>query len=296
MKYTNSYKLPESFNYLLSTLHEDYDIDPKDLKTISATALQMPARLRTLLIRHYNEIKKDITDELWSLFGTSVHYSLHRLESNERFIVEKRLEHKLDGIKISGKFDIFDTETKTIQDLKITSVWSYILGKPEWEKQLNVYAYLMRKVMKIEPKKLQIIAILKDWNKRDSLRYHDYPEIPFGVLTLRLWFESEQEKYIRDRIKIHLEALNSDDDNLPECSPEERWRQKTKYAIMKNRNKTATRVFEDKKQAEEFIRIKLEKDKKNKYHIVERMGIDRRCINYCPVKDFCNYYKEHYGD
>ena len=33
----------------------------------------------------------------------------------------------------------------SIYDYKVTSVWSLIFDKPEWERQLNCYAYLVEK-------------------------------------------------------------------------------------------------------------------------------------------------------
>jgi len=298
MEYTNVYNLPDSLSYVLSNIRGEYDVDPNNLNYISATTLNLPPRIRLLKARHYKEIKRDVSEELWSLLGEATHMALGLLlkSKKDRYMIEQRLELDFDGVKVTGRFDVYDKEKGIIEDWKITSVWAYMFGKPEWEKQLNVYSYLLRKKLNIEPKKIRVIAILRDWKKSEMYRYHDYPEVPFGEMTFRLWFPSEQEKYIKSRIKVHQEAINLPDDELPLCTPEERWQRPNEWAVMKNKNKTALRKFYSKEEAVKYLEEKTRKDKKNKYRIVFREGVDRRCIEYCPVKEFCNYYKEKYGE
>lgn len=51
------------------------------------------------------------------------------------------------GKRISGQMDLYDVEKRTIQDWKVTSVWSVKdeSYKSDWEKQLNIYRWLAKK-------------------------------------------------------------------------------------------------------------------------------------------------------
>ena len=81
----------------------------------------------------------------------------------------------------------------------------------------------------------------------------------------------QTEKFIKDRIKEYKIALNLADDELPLCTDKERWKREDEYRVIKNNNKTATRVLDTKEEAEKYI---LEiGETKDKYRI-EKDGID----------------------
>jgi len=290
MKYTNKYKLPKSF--YRAVVQNTYDLDKLDEKYISATALISPVRQSILKIRHWNELVEDVSDSGWRLFGEAMHYVVTKANQKDN-IVEKRLEYKVDSIIVSGKPDIYIPTEKTIEDYKITSVWSVIYANhDDWEKQLNIYAFLHR-VNGDKIEKLRVIAFLRDFNQRKALTELNYPESQIVEVPIKLWTLEEQEKYILDRVEKTLEARRLSDDKLPICTPEERWQTPNLYKVMKKGRKSAVKNFENKEDAIEFINNN--KDKKL-LSIKFFKGEDRKCLNYCPVKDFCNYYKEVYGN
>lgn len=99
----------------------------------------------------------------------------------------------------------------------------------------------------------------------------------------------EAEKEIMDKFS-QLESLqNTSDDDIPECSKEERWATDDKYAVMKNSAKKALKLCNSKQEAEEYIA-----SGKGDY-IEFREGEDKKCMEYCSCKEYCSYWKGKYG-
>jgi hypothetical protein len=73
MKFTNNYNLPEGvYNAIVN---HDYD---KGTCDYSVSELLMPPQMRRLFQLYHNDIVIDVSANIWSLFGTSVHYILDR--------------------------------------------------------------------------------------------------------------------------------------------------------------------------------------------------------------------------
>ena len=74
-------------------------------------------------------------------------------------------------MQVNGKPDLFEINQGHLMDYKYTSVWSLIYsgeeGKIEWERQLNCYAWLLRK-SGYTVNKLDIVVILRDWSKYNA--------------------------------------------------------------------------------------------------------------------------------
>lgn len=306
MLLTNKHGLPESFVDVVKSLV--YDPSEKDPKRVSVTTLIQNPTIKLLTVRHWPELEEDVTDHIWRILGNAVHYILEKADSNTR-LSEEKLELEVDGLTVVGKLDLYDGKTCEVIDWKVTSVFAVKDGcKPEWEKQLNIYAYLLRKCG-IEVKKLTINAIPKDHSKMEYMRFGgNYPPVPFKSIAVNLWTVEEQERYLRHRVALYKSVMDLTDDKLPICNPEERWAKKDVYAIYKNANKTATRLLETAEEAQKMIDDlaivpeepegkKAKKAKpKDTYRIEKRPGEDMRCLNFCGVNKFCSYYKQTYGD
>ena len=288
MIYTNIHNLPASIVDAIQT--ETYDLKNPSQTLITISQLINPPIIRQLTLRHYHELQEDISDNVWRLLGSAVHAMLERTENSSR-LIEERLNVDLDGITISGKPDLYDYANKTLHDYKVTSVWTLVYKGEEdkqWEYQLNCYAWLYRK-LGFEVEKLQIIAILRDWSKRKAAEDRNYPQLPIQVVEIPIWPQEQQENYIQERKQLHLTAQNLSDNDLPICSAQDRWATAVVYAIYKNNNKTATKLFTDKLEADIFLGTK--QYEKDKYHIETRKGEDKRCRDYCSVACFCSYGK-----
>ena len=217
-------------------------------------------------------------DRTWALFGQAVHELLDRSEPSE--LTETRLYGRLGEYKISGQFDRLDLREGALQDYKVTSVWSVKDGvKEEWLTQLNVLRWLaMENLYTVE--KLQIVAILRDWNRAQMLSNDWYPAVPVVVLDVPIL--ENPEYYLLSIAQRHADA----ELELPECTEKERWYSGDKWAVMKNKNKRAVKLFDKPELAYEMAK----KDPKNLW-IQDRPGVNRRCQDYCPVAQFCTQYQ-----
>lgn len=280
---TNIHNLPESICNAIA--QDPYDGPQGDLSTISVTTLIAPPKIRMLKERHKDEIQEDVSDQIWKLLGSSVHAMIERAETKDS-LVEERLEMKVGEKTVSGKTDIY--HNGVIQDYKVTSVWSVVYapeGKKEWETQLNCLAALYRNAG-FEVNKLQVVAILRDHQASKAKTDASYPQTAIVVIDIPLWEIDQQEAYIESRVHIHGLCEKMEDDNIPACSPEDRWQSETKYAVMKNANKRADKVFASNHEALDYMNSQ---DKKLAWRVDIRLGSDKRCLEYCSVKDFCHH-------
>jgi hypothetical protein len=279
--------MPEAFVRVIDSLTRD--LSEADPKRLGVTTLINPPRIRILTTRHWNEISEDYSDHIWRVLGNAIHYVLLNTENHQN-LVEQKIEKLIDGITIVAKPDLYEDKDKSVQDWKVTSVWAVkFKDKQDWADQLNPYAYFL-KGAGFPVEKLYINAILKDWRRSEARKYPDYPKIPFVRLEIPLWTTEQTEKFIKDKIKEYKIAINLADEELPVCTPKERWAKEDVYALYKGTNKTATKLFDTEKEALEYAKA----DTKNKYRVDKRTGADMRCNDYCLVKNFCSYYKETY--
>jgi hypothetical protein len=288
MKYLNKYNLPESICEAIQ--NDTYDLTSLS-NTFSATTLINPPRMVQLMRRHNSELEADFSESIWRLFGSSVHDTIDRLAQKEGRTTEERINIEFRDCVISGKPDLVDD--KLLQDYKVTSAWSIVFdpkGKSEWHDQLNIYAWLLRQTGK-RIEKMQIIAILRDWAKSKALQDLNYPQIPIHVLDIPVWSDDCQDDYITNRVREHMKATTLSDDELPECSDEEKWKSETKYAVMKYGRKSAVKLCATEEEAKKTV-----KPLGNTGYIQVREGECKRCKEYCIVNKFCKYYKEGGSD
>ena len=279
MNLTNKLHLPDSI--VQAVKNDPYSSEGSD---ISCTTLIGPPRIRVLKARYGSEITEDVSERLWSLYGQAAHYILER--SGGAGAQETRLFAKVSGWTLSGQFD--NIENEILSDYKMTSIWAVKKGvKPEWENQLNVLAWLAA-VNGIAVSKIQIIALLKDWRRTETLRVEDYPKVPLKVVPVPLWSMKKREEYVYARISLHQVAELVVDNELPLCTDEERWCVPGKFAVMKGKNIKAVRLLATQEEAEKYI---IDKNITGG-HVVERPTKYNRCADYCNVNNRCNQFRE----
>lgn len=267
----NQGNLPNALYAAICNVNAKYDKGNADY---SVTQLIDSPRISELRKKHWNEIEENAEDLIWRFFGSIAHEIIAN-QPDWNVLHEERMYSELDGITISGCPDYFNGIT--IDDYKITSKYSIANGvKDEWIKQLNVYRYILAD-NKWNPEKLQITAICRDAGKDD-------PKVV--ILPVEMWTLEQAETYIRTRIQLHEQAKQI----LPFCTEEERWYSERKYAVMKDGNKRALKLFNLKLEANVYMKSIQEKEKK-KIYIEERPGIPKRCEKYCNVSKFCTQYQ-----
>jgi len=257
-------------------------------KRYSATALLKGVREAILEKRHANEIEQDVSDMIWLLFGKAVHLILENQQEEEHEIKETKLTVEFGEYTLSGVFDLYNEKEKKITDYKTCSVWKVIFGDfTDWKRQLLIYAYMMRQIG-FEVNSGEIVAIMKDHSKRDAKYKADYPKLPVQVIKFEFTLEDfvEIESWLIDKFDEIRRCEQLPDDELPLCTPEERYNSGDKYAVMKKGRKTALRVLDSMEEAEKWMADNGGDE------IEVRPGEDKKCMDYCVVCEFCNYYKE----
>ncbi len=288
LKITNQFNLP---SFVVDALtFSDYS---RGASHISVTQLIDSPRIVQLQKKFEDQRTSDAVDFVWSRFGTSVHMMFEQaIERNGLDVLsEERLFHEIDGWTLSGAIDI-QQETDDgiiISDFKVTSVWSVIYGKSSWEDQLNLYAYLVRRAKKKPVKKLQIVALLRDWQRRKAETELNYPKSPVTIIDIPMWSEDQQDKYVQDRMNMHMDAdwHSAMNETLIHCTAEETWEKPTIYAVMKKGRKSAVKLYNSADAAEE--RVANEGDN---FYVEVRNGEKTRCAqDWCGVSQWCDQYQ-----
>lgn len=286
MKLTNKHGLPGTIINVLK--RPQYS---KGAAHISATELLSSPRIVQLRRQHWDEIEEDAADMVWSLFGSALHNVLEH-GKDDNHVVEERLFTEVDGWKLSGAIDLQEIEPDgvVISDYKCTSVWSVMNEKLDWQRQLNVYAYLVETVKKMPVKAVQIVAVLRDWSAREADTREDYPSAPIVVVPILLWDMGYREAYIKKRINLHSEALFAAESgsNLAHCTADECWEKPTTFAVKKKGNKRATFVLKTEEEALHQV-----SQLGDAYVVERRPGERTRCERFCSVSPWCEQYKEY---
>ena len=286
MKITNKFNIPQTIINIL-----DRPTYSKGKANLSVTQLLNSPKIVALTKKFEDEIEQDASDMVWSIFGSAVHNILEH-GKDDNHIVEQRIHKEYDGWHISGAIDlqVVNENGIDVKDYKTTTVWAVMNEKIEWEVQLNIYAGLVEDVKKIPVTSVGIVAIIRDWNRRESTTREGYPEAPIKEIPIRLWSKEERDQYISKRIALHsaCDFAMETDSTLPDCTPDEMWEKQTTYAIKKVGNKRAFKVYETEKDALDAIA-----DMEKTYEIEVRPGERTRCTNFCPVSQYCEQYRDY---
>lgn len=292
MKLTNIHGMPETILNVIA--RPQYS---KGKANMSVTELLNSPRIVQLKRKHWNELTEDAADMVWSIFGTAIHGVLEHGKGDSH-IVEERIHVELDGMHISGAIDLQEITPDGIilSDYKTTSAWAVMNEKQDWHNQLNSYAYLVEKAKSMPVVKLQIVAIVRDWNRREAATCEGYPKAPIVVIDIPLWPFADREAYVRSRISLHGDALfeMETDGEMPECTPEECWEKPTVYALKKDGNVRAKSVHETREAAETALTAATEKAKKGEKFLIEvREGSRVRCESFCQMAGMCSQYQAY---
>lgn len=231
MKWTNTRGAPQPLYD--AVVGDGYSMGDAD---ISVTQLIDSPRVRVLKKKHDHEIVKDISTEIQSLLGKGLHAILESAAKNS--IAERRLSVDVLGWKLSGGMDLYDEiialDKAILTDYKSTNVWKMVYATKgvvdSFEKQLNVYAYILRE-NKINVTELKICTLFKDWKEKEFTQFKSrgkiwspnkasgYPEEHFSYFNVKMWTQEKAKKYVNERIILHQKA----EQELPLCSSEDVW-------------------------------------------------------------------------
>jgi hypothetical protein len=273
MKVTNKLNLPLP---LVAAIANDH-YEGHQVSDYSTTGLLKPPRISALLRQHRDQLTEDASDRVWALFGQVVHSIIERAATSE--LVEKRLFMEIAGKTVSGQIDLYQGDT--LWDWKTTSIYAGKNGaKIEWIQQGNINRLLCAE-NGIDVKKIQYVALYRDWSQMAAARKTDYPDKPLEIFNLEVWPLQLSREFVEERIAAH-EAAKTE---LPLCSDEDRWAKPEKWALMQKGQKKAKKLYETEKEAAAAIT-----DEK-KQRIEYRPGEQTRCLFYCPVSAYCTQFR-----
>jgi len=215
-------------------------------------------------------------------------------ELEGRYIFEIRLSYEYRGKTLTGAFDLYDTWTNTLYDYKMCSVFAYIFpeSRKKWAAQTNIYAFMLRNTGK-KVDAIKIVAIFRDFSQsKANFGQGDYPKQQILTIDIKVVDHERMRAYIHKRMDMHIEAEEGTSEVLPLCNGEERWSTSDEYAVRPEKAVRAVRVFDNEAMAKDFVDKQAHKYDK-KLFIYLRPGENRRCDNWCPVKDFCSQKKEN---
>lgn len=286
MKLTNKHNLPQTFVNVIQ--RPTYS---RGSSEISVTEILSPPQIVQLRRRHSDQIEVDAADQVWSLFGSAVHNILeHGRDDNH--VVEERLFTQFNSWRISGQIDLQEHQpdgSVVISDYKVTSAWAVQQEKTEWVDQLNLYAWLVERVKSVPVSGLKIVAIVRDWSRREAAIKDSYPQAPVVVIDIPLWEGLARENYIRDRLEMHNEAnFAAVSGMMPACTAEDMWEKPTTYAVMKPGGARAKKVCTTAEEAEHLVVTKFPDHK-----VEVREGGRTRCESFCQVAPFCEQYQRY---
>lgn len=280
MKVTNRLHLPEAFVKAVSVERHN------KAGCYSATTLNKGTKEIILQERHWDEFTVDAADSVWATFGTAVHAIMEKYEDGN--FHEEAFDIAVSKSRVTGVVDSYDMERGIINDWKTASVYKVMKGDfSDWYKQGMTYAWLLKQ-NGLEVRRCRFIALLKDHSMTKAETDSSYPQAPVFTYEFEVTPEELEQAGARITAKVKdIEAaeLLGDDDIAP-CTPEERWADPEKYAVMKNGRKTAVRVFDTLIDAENCAG-----ELGNSHYVETRPAVSRKCGKYCLCKDFCSFYR-----
>jgi hypothetical protein len=278
---TNRLNLPDGFVKAVSTEKHNAAM------CLSATTLLQGVKQIILSERHWDKLTDDVADRIWAIWGQAVHSLLENEGEND--FTEQEMFHSLGSVTITGRIDNYNMATETICDYKTASVNKVKFRDfNDWYLQGMIYAWLLSH-NKFPVKRCRFIVLLKDHSKTEAERDRQYPPNPVFIYEFPISAEKlfKIGSFIRDKTNEYEKHLIIPDDEIPPCSPEERWDRPSVFAVKKEGRQKAVKLFDTKEEAEQRAA-----DLGAGHYIEHRVGESVKCKNYCLCHGFCNFYQE----
>jgi hypothetical protein len=276
---TNRYNLPEVLYQSIASIEHERHGD------FSITELQKSPRELQLLHRNDNNIEVDISSRVFTFLGTAVHSFVAQHVSDD-YIKEQTFVADVGAYRVFGTPDIVDTGNNLLWDWKLTSTYKANEDNPDWNAQLQGYAWLLRQ-NEIDIYGGRIIVVMRDWSD-GAARNGKGPEIPFKVHEIEMLANEDQDRYIYDKVSMHVDALDLPESELPPCADEQRWKAPDQYKWVAD---GAARAFKI-ETSEEALRNYIESAKpRPESYILHIPGEYRYCNRYCLAAPFCSQHQ-----
>jgi hypothetical protein len=270
----------------------------------SVTTLLNPPQVVQLTKRYGERVERPIESVMSAFMGSGVHMMFEenlRLKQvmEPRYDIERTIMDKIEDRIITGRFDVL-WDGKHLYDFKTCKTWKKIFDPnlTEWHEQLNVYAHLLRN-RGLDISSVNVIAIYMDWVRSRALRDRDYPQTPVVEYKLNLWDDAVSARFLRSRIVLMKENEDVRDENLPNCTDEERWMRHADsmlpyvFAVMSKPGATrALKICNTEAEAQE-VASQSKSCTKGLSFIEKRYATAKRCEEYCAINSYCFQYKQY---
>ncbi len=237
-QFTNNTNIPKELAIFAIYHAAQYDGKPTTATNLSVSDFLTP--MRKLIYKIHNPAINELTDVSYimkSAKGTAMHSGMEAaLEWYGGYKQEIRSEKTIDGVIVSGKFDLIDLETNTLKDLKHVSSYAYKKLMLDIEKIKD-----MDNSMSIK-ERLEYIPTYTKFQLQMSMYKWLNPELslnPYGDIIFSLNDGGGMERYpidnfhrfpllldeeIEEFVVNHLTELKQHlaDGTLPLCSDAER--------------------------------------------------------------------------
>lgn len=280
MRITNKFGLSPQLVSLVTRSQQR----PPDMPHFRVTGLVKPPQLLRLEREHWDELETDASDLVFALYGSLVHQALGQFQDGS--FVEERLTVELDGCTISGAPDLVTEAsqgTYELRDWKFTAIpaAAYDGIRPEWEQQVNVYAYLLAE-HGFPVSTMAVEVLYRDWKP--------HAKVPRAeVIPVNIWPREETLAFLHQRLALHMAPA-------ARCTDEDRWHRPDTWALARKGVKRALKLFPEEAlaHADATTRVKPGQQYERFFDITFRPGEDVRCMSYCNVAAVCPQFKEAY--
>lgn len=217
---TNKFNLPDA--YFRAVANDPYNSGGSDF---TPSSLDQPPKAYALLKAFGDVAYVDIANRCDAIIGSGAHYVAERAARPGLDLCEERLfsDITIDGKKyiLSAALDLYETDNCHLMDWKTTKAYAFSKkaggGKKDaWEAQLNIGAELLRRHGH-SPKKITIIALLKDWSPREA-GTASCPEQQVIAVEMPIWSSEQVVTYVETKARLLLSASTE-----TVCSPKDNW-------------------------------------------------------------------------
>lgn len=304
-EFTNNSQIPKELAIFAIYHAAQYDGKPTTATNMSVSDFLTP--MRKLLYKIKNPPVSEAQDVAYimkSAKGTSMHSGLEEaLEWYGGYKQEIRSETVVDGVTVSGKFDLIDLETMTLKDLKNVSNFAYKRLMQDMEKlqtldnTLNIY------------QRMEAIPTYSKFQIQLSMYKWLNPELglkPWGDIIFSLNDGGGMERYsidnnhrfpllldeeINEFVKQHIATMKQHlaDGTMPRCSDDDRGFKPGSWKLQRvsktNGKLTTVRgsIFDNEPDFREFVRTK------GKPGDVELITEPTYALcNYCAFSSICD--------
>jgi hypothetical protein len=320
-KYSNIANVSLSVAVWLAHDEYDYNDDPN---TLSVTSLIKP--IREIVLSRRIQIDDDfepdpieVIGQVASSMGTAFHESIERswrspklvetlvllgtprsvakrivinptdemMADNPRIIpvyMEQRASKKVGKYTISGKFDFI--KAGRLEDFKSTSTFTYVNKTNDNKFKLQGSLYRWLNPDKITEDFMAIQFIFTDWQAARAKSDPKYPQTRVLEYPIELHSVMKTDRYVKARLKQMDDLATTDQEFLPDCTPEELWQKDPVFKYYKN-PATALKGGRSTKNFMTLLEANQLKAKNGGVGVVKTVFGEAKACNYCKACSIC---------